>query len=281
MIFQDDLLFPHLSVRGNIGFGLKGKAGADRRVEEVAALCGVEHLFSRRPENLSGGERQRVGLARALAPRPRVLLCDEPVSALDLESRFALIERLREVRAAEGIPLLLVTHNPAEAVALGSRLFLLEAGRIADEGPPLDVLSRRKNATDQRMDDVRNVHKGLIARHEAGNGETTLSLTDGPSLIVPHLDRPLGSAVTVAVRADDILLARGEIRGLSARNRLVGTVERVVGHGSDAEVVVKTGALSWIVSVVAPAVVALGLEPGIEVQLIIKARSCHVLEGRD
>ena len=113
----------------------------------MAALCGVEHLLERRPETLSGGERQRVGLARALAPRPRLLLCDEPVSALDLANRHALLERIRAVQRAEEIPMLYVTHSPAEAIALGSRLFLLEEGRIVAEGPPLDVLGAARSAS--------------------------------------------------------------------------------------------------------------------------------------
>ena len=144
LIFQDDLLFPHLDVLGNVRFGLRGwdRTEADRRVEEVAALCGVGHLIGRNPTTLSGGERQRVGLARALAPRPRLLLCDEPISALDLSARDVLIDRLKAVQRAESIPVLYVTHSPAEAIALGSRLFLLAAGRLVDEGPPLDVLAR-------------------------------------------------------------------------------------------------------------------------------------------
>ena len=113
---------------------------------EVAALCGVEHLLDRHTETLSGGERQRVGLARALAPRPRLLLCDEPVSALDLANRHALLERIRAVQRAERIPMLYVTHSPAEAIALGSRLFLLDGGRIVAEGPPLEVLSTARSA---------------------------------------------------------------------------------------------------------------------------------------
>ena len=143
MIFQDDWLFPHLNAAANIRFGLKGwpRDQADTRLAEVAALCGVERLLDRQPATLSGGERQRVGLARALAPRPRLLLCDEPVSALDLANRNALIERLRAVQRTLAIPMLYVTHSPAEAIALGSRLFLLEHGRIVAEGPPLDVLS--------------------------------------------------------------------------------------------------------------------------------------------
>src|SRR5271157_5446180 len=138
MIFQDDLLFPHLNVAANIRFGLRGASRAERqsRLAEIAALCGVEHLLDRRPSTLSGGERQRVGLARTLAPRPRILLCDEPVSALDLPNRQTLIERLRAVQNSEGIPVLYVTHSPAEAVTVGTRLFLLERGRVLAEGPP-------------------------------------------------------------------------------------------------------------------------------------------------
>ena len=138
MIFQDDLLFPHRSVAGNVRFGLHGWASrlAKERVAEVSELCGISGLLDRDPSTLSGGERQRVGLARALAPRPRLLLCDEPVSALDLDARHALIDRIGRVQRAESIPVLYVTHSPVEAIALGSRLFLLSGGRIAAEGEP-------------------------------------------------------------------------------------------------------------------------------------------------
>ena len=275
LIFQDDLLFPHLNVLANVRFGLKGqgRSEADRRVEEVAALCGIGHLLDRRPETLSGGERQRVGLARALAPRPRLLLCDEPVSALDLAARDVLIDRLKAVRRAEAIPLLYVTHSPAEAIALGSRLFLMSAGRITDEGMPLDVLAR---STGVALAGVENRFAATVAHRDDGAGESVLRLADGPSLIVPRLDHPDGTPVAVRVRADDILLARGPIAGLSARNVLPGTVDRLVAHGAEAEVLVRTGGVTWIVSVVAPAVGALGLCPGAGVHMIVKARSCHV-----
>lgn len=279
LIFQDDLLFPHLSVKGNLRFGLKGwpRAVAAARLDEVATLCGVGHLLGRNPETLSGGERQRVGLARALAPKPGLLLCDEPVSALDLDSRFALVERLGQVQRAEAIPLLYVTHSPAEAVALGARLFLLRDGRIVDQGTPLDVLASAVGR--QPLEGVRNLVKGVVAGHALDGGATFLRLAGGPELIVPHEARPVGSAVSVTVRADDILLAHGPIAGLSARNLIDGVVDRVVAHGTEAEVIVRTGELTWIVSVVGPAVEALGLVPGSAVQMIIKARACRVADG--
>jgi molybdate transport system ATP-binding protein len=280
MIFQDDCLFPHLDIAANIRFGLKhwGRAQADARLVEVAALCGVDRLLDRLPSTLSGGERQRVGLARALAPRPRLLLCDEPVSALDLPNRHALLERLRAAGKSESIPMLYVTHSPAEAIALGSQLFLLEKGRIAAQGPPLDVLGNawRASVGSIGWEEIHNVFTASIAGHAPERGATHLSLDDGPGLIVPFVDRPCGTRLTVEIRAQDILLARESIEGLSARNQIRGTVQRVVHHGTQAEVVVGTGGLTWIISLVAPAVDQLALAPGSPVFLIVKARSCQV-----
>jgi len=279
MIFQDDLLFPHMSVASNIRFGLHGlnRKSADRRLAEVSELCGVSGLLDRRPENLSGGERQRVGLARALAPKPRLLLCDEPVSAIDLDGRLALIDGLRQAQEAERLPMIYVTHSPGEAVALGSILFRIEAGKVVDRGLPLDVLARRIAGEGARLDDVRNVVRGVISGESSGRSETLVLLDGGPMLAVPWVDRHDGSRVVVSVRADDVMLARGEVSGLSARNILAGRVERLVSHGGDVEVVARTGEVAWVVSVVGSAVSALDLREGAEVHLIIKARGCHVL----
>ncbi len=279
MVFQDDLLFPHRNAAGNIRFGLKGqsRAEAEKRVNEVASLCGVSHLLNRPTATLSGGERQRVGLARALAPRPALLLCDEPISALDLTGRRALIESLKTVQEAEAIPVLYVTHSPAEAVAMGSRLFLIESGKVVDRGAPLDVLARSGLGPD--LGDVRNDFAGVVEENPGGGAETFIRLSGGPVLVVPRRNDPTGSAVRVAIRADEILLARGAVEGLSARNVIAGAVDRVIPHGDEAEVLVKTGALTWAVSVVGTAVASLGLVPTAGVHLIIKARSVQVREG--
>ncbi len=278
LIFQDDLLFPHLSVAGNVRFGLQGipRREAEARVTEVAGLCGIEPLLGRRPGTLSGGERQRVGLARALAPRPRLLLCDEPVSALDLDARHGLIDRIKAVRRTEGIPMLYITHAIDEAVALGDRLFLLSGGRIAAEGTPLDVLAA--GAGDPaRWPSLRNVFPAVVEGHDLGERSTTVRLVDGPILVVPRLARPAGSRLWVGVRSDDVVLARGPVGAVSARNLIDGRVDRVVRHGDDAEVLVRTGGVVWVVGVVAAAVESLGLIEGAEVRMIVKARSCRAL----
>jgi molybdate transport system ATP-binding protein len=285
MIFQNPLLFPHLTVAQNLRFGLGGRsrAEAEARTGQVADLCGVTGLLARKPATLSGGEAQRVALARALAPRPALLLADEPFSALDEPARIALGERLRRVRQAEGVPLLLVTHSPSEAVALGDRLLLMDRGRLVAEGPPLETLAAWKTAGKSALDrpglGLRNLLPARVSGPTPDGLATRLALDGGPELIVPALGRAPGAAVLVEVRADDILLARGPTPGLSARNLLAGEVVRVVGHGPEAEVVVSTGRVRWIVSVVEGAMGALGLAPGQAVGLVIKARSCRVVEA--
>jgi molybdate transport system ATP-binding protein len=276
LIFQDDLLFPHLNVGRNVGFGLKGwpRREAEARLREVSALCGIEGLLDRVPSTLSGGERQRVGLARALAPRPRLLLCDEPVSALDLEARTALIERIRRVQQAESIPLLYVTHSTDEAIALGTRLLLLSGGRIVEDGPPLDVLSSRSSVDSIRL---RNVFRATVEDHDGDGLSTALRIIDGPRLIVPKRESPSGTTVSVSIEADDVVLSNGPIGAISARNLIEGRVERVVEHGREAEVLVRTGGVVWVVGVVSEAVGALGLMEGSEVRMIVKARSCQIL----
>ncbi len=146
MVFQQPAAYPHLSVRDNLAFGLRARgAGRDevrRGVDEVADRLGLATMLDRRPAELSGGERQRVAIGRALARKPAVLLLDEPFSALDAPLRTALRVDLAEWQRHFGVTTVHVTHDQAEALALGTRVAVIERGRIAQVGPPDEVYAR-------------------------------------------------------------------------------------------------------------------------------------------
>jgi iron(III) transport system ATP-binding protein len=146
-VFQDLALFPHLDVAANVGFGLHGLDRAARvpRVHETLALLGLEELAARRPDELSGGQQQRVALARSLAPRPDLLLLDEPFSSLDAHLRASLRHELRRVLGQLGIAALLVTHDQDEAFAFAQRIGVMQAGRLEQWDAPFEVYHRPNN----------------------------------------------------------------------------------------------------------------------------------------
>ena len=138
---QDSALFPHLNVRQNIGFGLTGlsREERDKRVNQLLGLIRMEEFANRMPEELSGGQVQRVALARALAPKPKLVLLDEPFSALDAELRQELREEVRKVLRAEGATAVMVTHDQEEALSLADRVAVLREGRIIQVGSPSEI----------------------------------------------------------------------------------------------------------------------------------------------
>ena len=144
VVFQHLGLFPHLSVRANLEFGLHATPSEERRarVDDIAARFHIDRLLDRRPGDISGGEQQRVALARALVTDPRVLLLDEPLSALDYATQSRIIEDLRAWNAAHGIPVLYVTHAHREVFALGERVVVLDRGRVAERGRHSELLAR-------------------------------------------------------------------------------------------------------------------------------------------
>src|SRR4051812_46850975 len=142
-VFQDYALFPHMSVAENVGYGLKvkGVAKGDRadRVDEALGLVRLEGFGDRRPSQLSGGQRQRVALARALVNRPRVLLLDEPLGALDLKLRQQLQVELKRIQSEVGITFVYVTHDQDEALTMSDRIAVMDSGRVLQVGTPRDV----------------------------------------------------------------------------------------------------------------------------------------------
>jgi thiamine transport system ATP-binding protein len=171
MVFQDFALFPHRDVFGNVAFGLR-MAGADRaaqraRVDEVLALVGLEGYGPRSIATLSGGEQQRVALARALAPRPRLLLLDEPLGSLDRSLRQRLVVELRELLTTAGVSAVYVTHDQEEAFALADALVVMRAGRVVQRGTPEAVWSHPRDEFVARFLGFDNVLDGRVIRPDA------------------------------------------------------------------------------------------------------------------
>ncbi|HSP04902.1 MAG TPA: ABC transporter ATP-binding protein [Acidimicrobiales bacterium] len=177
VVFQDQALFPHLDVAGNVGFGLR-MAGVDRReraerVRDALGLVGLSGYERRDPATLSGGEAQRVALARALAPRPAVVLLDEPLAALDQLLRERLLVELRALFDDLDVTVVAVTHDPTEAAALGDRIAVLLDGRIAQVGTPGAVIAAPSSAAVAGLVGQRNVLAGRVV---PGGVETPLGL---------------------------------------------------------------------------------------------------------
>lgn len=218
LVFQDHALFPHLDVRANVGFGLV-EAGWEpsRRQARVAELLddlGLSGLGGRRVDALSGGERQRVALARALAPRPRVLLLDEPLASLDrsLRERLAddLAARLRQADLAS----VLVTHDLDEAATVADELVLLDAGQVVQRGPVAEVVDAPADAWVARFLGHPNVFEGAARARLPRPGRDPLWLRDELIRIAPDAHPPAATAVAVVVEAavERLTRRRGGIR---------------------------------------------------------------------
>jgi molybdate transport system ATP-binding protein len=153
MVAQQPALFPHLSVSANVAFGLHGLDQPQRpkRIEEMLALVGAEHLLNRRVQHLSGGEAQRIALARALAPMPRLLLLDEPFSALDGTASDALLERLQPWLCERSVQVIHATHDATDAFLTGAEVVLLHEGKLAAQGPAAEVLQAERERLERSL----------------------------------------------------------------------------------------------------------------------------------
>ncbi len=203
MVFQNYALFPNMSVFDNVAFGLDVR-GVDRaesraRVGEVLELVQLTGLDRRRPHQLSGGQKQRVALARALVTRPRVLLLDEPLSALDKALRVEMQVELKRIQRDVAITTLFVTHDQEEALTLSDRVGILNEGRLVQEGPPHEIYERPETAFTARFLGDSNLFKGTA--RDGG-----IELADGTRLASAQAPGADGAAVTCAVRPEKILL---------------------------------------------------------------------------
>jgi len=272
---QDSGLFPHLSVLGNVRFGARG--GDEGRVESAIDTLGLRPLLGRSPGALSGGERQRVALARALASDPRVLLLDEPLASVDVELKERILPYLLRVRQDWRVPMLYVTHNVGEALVLADHVLVLRAGAVEASGAPSQLLSSPLMARQVAVGGIENIFPVRVLSHDTSAGVTRLRTESGLDVAVPLASARLpGSTATLAIRAEDVLVAVEPVRGLSARNVYEGRITRLDQTGIDVLVGVEVaGGSTWLARLTPGAVRELQLALDGRVWLAVKSHSAR------
>jgi spermidine/putrescine transport system ATP-binding protein len=231
-VFQSYALFPHLTIFENVAFGLRRKkVRGDKlreRVVESLELVGLAGLEQRKPRQLSGGQQQRIALARALVNRPRVLLLDEPLGALDLKLRKEMQLELKRIQSEVGITFVHVTHDQEEAMTMADQIVIMNRGRIEQQGTPSELYERPRTAFVASFLGISNLLRGEVVAADR------VRLTDGTEVEVPLAGRT--GAVQIGVRPEKLRLAADE------RNALAGSVVESAYTGVSTLVIVDTPA---------------------------------------
>ena len=233
MMFQSYALFPHLSVEGNVAFGLKqerlARSEIATRVEEMLALVRLEGFAKRKPNQLSGGQRQRVALPRSLVKRPRVLLLDEPLAALDKKLRGETQFELMQLQEKLGLTFIIVTHDQQEAMTVADRIGVMDHGRLIQVATPTEIYERPNSRwVADFIGDV-NLIEGRVA--DAGASATAIaSAATGPLRGLACADAKPGDTVWVALRPEKIRIGR-EPPPSTGENCAVGRVENIAYLG--------------------------------------------------
>mgnify|MGYP000103036053 CR=1 FL=1 len=269
---QNYALFPHMSVRDNIAYGLRvrgySKAEIDAAVRELSKELGIDNLLDRKISTLSGGEQQRVALARALAIKPRLLLLDEPLSALDSETREEIREYLKEIRKSIGFTAIHVTHDFIEAADLGDRMAVMFSGEILQIGEPSEVINRPRNKLIASFTGFKNIFKGVVT-NRIGN----LAEIDVEGTKIYAVTERTGE-VTVAIRPESIIVTLESIK-MSARNLLEGMIQEISETPPFVSLKVDAG-IPLTVYLTRNAVEDLNLKSGKKIYLAFKASDVMV-----
>ena len=270
-VYQDYVLFPHLDVAANIGFGLElrrlGDSVVRQRLTAMAELLGIAPLLHRRPDTLSGGEQQRAALARAMVVEPRLLLLDEPLSALDPVTRGKLQRELARLHQELGITKIQVTHDFEEAVALGDRIAVMNEGRIVQVGSPGEIFRRPESEFVARFVGSGNILRGVV---KIRDGSQVLCL-DGVEIAVVT---DVTGAVHASIRSEDIVLSKELLRS-SARNCFRGRIVEVADRGALFYVTVRVPP-DFVCAITRASLTEMELKEGTEVWIAFKASAVHV-----
>ena len=238
MVFQSYALFPNMTVADNIGFGLSvggsAKAAIQQRVREMLALIKLEELGARYPYQLSGGQQQRVALARALAIRPKLLLLDEPLSALDAKIRVALRNDIRAIQRKLGITTLYVTHDQEEALSLSDRVVVMNHGLIEQVGDPFEIYNFPRTTYVAQFVGTLNLLDAVVVEPTAGS----VQIQGQPAHTTSLAGCSQGERIRLALRPELLAL---KSTGQADENRLAGVVETIAFLGAVVRIQVRVG----------------------------------------
>ncbi len=278
LVYQDYSLFPHMTVYGNIAFGLRlqgrSKEEVSRDVDDLLQRFGIEHLQDRYPLTLSGGEQQRVALARSIAVKPDILLLDEPLSALDPVTREKFMQDLAALHREQHLTIVQVSHERSEARRLGTRMAVIIDGRLVAEDRVSAVLNAPGRPDVARFVGIENVLEGSVIENAGGLAVIEVS---GLRFEAVTEARP-GTCVCLCIRGQDVGIALSGNPASSARNVFSGTVTGLVGNGPLVDVRVDCG-VAVTALLTEKSVEDLRLNPGSGVVLLIKASAIHVIAG--
>lgn len=226
MVFQDARLFPHLSVLDNLRFASRYlRTGVNLSETELIDRLQLAPLLSQKPGTLSGGQQQRVALARALLSRPRLLLLDEPLSALDQVSRQLLLELIEELQYHYHLPMIYVTHSADEVLRLANHMVQLEAGSVIAQGDPAHLFGRPES--DPLLGE-RALLRGRVVQKDSTDEMSAIQcIPEWPPIWIAGTDYPLGTRVTLSIQARDIALSLQPISGTSVQNQLPVTIDMI------------------------------------------------------
>jgi len=272
MVYQDYMLFPHLNVEENIGFGLKNskqtKEKTEQKIREVAELFNISHLLHRYPDTLSGGEQQRVAISRAIILEPSVLLLDEPLSALDRQTRDRLRKELKRLHSMFKTTIIHITHNFEEVFSLADRVAVMNGGRIIQVGEPDEVFRRPNSEFIANFVGVENLFRGMCIN----DGNRSYIDVNGIQIVSSLC--PVGEEVYASVRPEEILISR-ETLNASARNSFKGAIENIVDNGTVVRLSVNVG-IPFVVVLTRQGFSEMDLHKGDFICITFKASSVHV-----
>lgn len=271
-VYQDYSLFPHLTVKENMEFGLKLRGGSSKigeNTHRIMDLLGISHLADRYPRTLSGGEQQKTALARTLVLDPKVLLLDEPLSALDAPTQERMRIELKKIHRKTGVTTIHVTHNREEASLLGEEIGVMHNGQIIQVGKPDEIFRKPKTefiadfvGAENIFDGESKVEEG-IAKINIGNNVEIVGVSERPG------------KVKACIRPEEIIISKKPVKS-SGRNLLRGEISEILDQGATVKLNVNVGR-EFSVTITKKSYQDMGLEVGEKVYLAFKASSVHVI----